>query len=451
MYNLSTRMAHEILIIDDKIKVCESLAQNFCALGYVSHSATGSSEAIRLYLNEKISAVILDVKLGEEDGIGVLKHLLSLNSKVPIIMITAYATIETAVESIKLGAFDYLQKPIDFNKLETVVKNAIRMKQLEEENLKFRSRLSDFSSRLVTQSGEMRELCRKARQLAATDLPILICGESGTGKELLADFIHSCSPQSCNKIVKINCSAFAESLLDNELFGHDKGAYTGADSTYQGVFERAHNSTLFLDEIGDMPLSIQAKILRTLQDKELRRVGGKAAIKMNVRFIAASNKDLQVLLAEQKFREDLFYRLNAATLSIPPVRQRREDIPLLVAHFLQDFQSGSSKKPKQLSEQVMKFFLSYDWPGNVRQLKNALHYAVAVSPKDLVDIADLPPGFLKRESSETPANIRDQMEKELILSMLQKADHNKKKAAELLNMSRKTLYNKIQKYGISMR
>ena len=444
-------MEQEILIIDDKIKVCESLAQNFRELGYVGHLATNSTEAVRLYLNHKISAVILDVKLGNENGIDVLKQLMALNGKVPIIMITAYATIETAVESIKVGAFDYLQKPINFDKLETVVKNAIRMKQLEEENLKFRSRLSDFSSRLVTQSGEMHELCRKAKQLAATDLPILICGESGTGKELLADFIHSCSRQSCNKIVKINCSAFAESLQDNELFGHDKGAYTGADSTYQGVFERAHNSTLFLDEIGDMPLSIQAKILRTLQDKELRRVGGKASIKMNVRFIAATNKNLQVLMAEQKIREDLFYRLNAATLTIPPLRQRREDIPPLVAHFLNDFQSNDPKKPKLLSEGVMKFFINYDWPGNVRELKNALQYAAAISLKDSIDIGDLPPGFINQETSEKSENIRDKMEKELILSILQKAEYNKKRAAELLNMSRKTLYNKLDKYGISLR
>jgi two-component system response regulator AtoC len=444
-------MEQEILIIDDKIKVCESLAQNFRELGYVGHLATNSTEAVRLYLNHKISAVILDVKLGNENGIDVLKQLMALNGKVPIIMITAYATIETAVESIKVGAFDYLQKPINFDKLETVVKNAIRMKQLEEENLKFRSRLSDFSSRLVTQSGEMHELCRKAKQLAATDLPILICGESGTGKELLADFIHSCSRQSCNKIVKINCSAFAESLQDNELFGHDKGAYTGADSTYQGVFERAHNSTLFLDEIGDMPLSIQAKILRTLQDKELRRVGGKASIKMNVRFIAATNKNLQVLMAEQKIREDLFYRLNAATLTIPPLRQRREDIPPLVAHFLNDFQSNDPKKPKLLSEGVMKFFINYDWPGNVRELKNALQYAAAISLKDSIDIGDLPPGFINQETSEKSENIRNKMEKELILSILQKAEYNKKRAAELLNMSRKTLYNKLDKYGISLR
>jgi DNA-binding NtrC family response regulator len=441
-------MEREILIIDDKIKVCESLAQNFRELGYVSHLATNSIDAVRLYLNHSISAVILDLKLGDENGIDVLKQLMALNGEVPIVMITAYATIETAVESIKLGAFDYLQKPINFDKLETVVKNAIRIKRLEEENLKFRSRMSDFSSRLVTRSGEMQELCRKAKQLAATDLPILICGESGTGKELLADFIHSCSRQSCNKIVKINCSAFAETLLDNELFGHEKGAYTGAESAFQGVFERAHNSTLFLDEIGDMPLSTQAKILRTLQDKEIRRVGGKNTMKVNVRFIAATNKNLQNLIAGKSFRDDLYYRLNAATLTIPPLRHRREDIPLLVTHFLNEFQLNVAKKPRVLTERVMRFFMNYEWPGNVRELKNILHYSAAVSLKDTIDIMDLPPGLLNNKVPEFVENVRDRMERELILNMLQKAEQNKKRAAELLNMSRKTLYNKLKKYGI---
>jgi two-component system response regulator AtoC len=217
------------------------------------------------------------------------------------------------------------------------------------------------------------------------------------------------------------------------------------------VFERAHNSTLFLDEIGDMPLSIQAKILRTLQDKELRRVGGKNSITINVRFIAATNKNLQNLIAEQRFREDLLYRLNAATLTIPPLRQRREDIPLLIAHFLNEFQSNVSKQPKVLSERVMEFFTNYDWPGNVRELKNALHYAAAISLRDSIYIGDLPPGFLKQEAPGRAENIRDKMEKELILSMLHKTEYNKKRAAELLHMSRKTLYNKLEKYEISMR
>lgn len=438
----------EILIVDDKIKVCESLAQNFCELGYVSYLATNSIEAIRLYMDHKISTVILDVKLANENGIDVLKQLMALNGKVPIIMITAYATIETAVESIKLGAFDYLQKPINFDKLETVVKNAIRMKELEEENLKFRSRLSDFSSRLVTQSSQMHELCCKAKQLAATDLPILICGESGVGKELLADFIHACSARSCNKIVKINCSAFAETLLDSELFGHEKGAYTGAESAFQGVFERAHNSTLFLDEIGDMPLSIQTRILRTLQDKEIRRVGGKNIITVNIRIIAATNKNLQNLIAEKMFREDLFYRVNGATLTIPPLRQRREDISLLVTHILNEFQWGADKKPKALTERAMKFFMNHEWPGNIRELKNVLNYAAAISLDDSIDIGDLPPIVLNNEAPETSENVREKMEKDLIVSILQKAGHNKKRAAELLNMSRKTLYNKLEKYAI---
>jgi two-component system response regulator AtoC len=444
----ATRAPREILIVDDKIRVCESLGQNLRQLGYVCHYATGGAQAVNTFLHSALSAVILDVKLGEEDGIDVLKSLLDLNSRVPIVMITAYATIETAVESIKLGAFDYLQKPINLDRLVKVVENAIRLKELQEENLKFRTILSDFSNRLITKNKSMLELCRKARQLAATELPILICGESGTGKELLADFIHSYSAQACNPIVKINCSAFAESLLDNELFGHERGAYTGADEVFQGVFERADGSTLFLDEIGDMPPSIQAKILRTLQDKEIRRLGGRANIRVSVRFIAATNKDLQKLICEKSFREDLLYRLNAATLTMPPLRERKEDIPLLIQHFLDGCHAGGSRRPRVMSEQALQRFLDYDWPGNIRELKNTLHYAAAVSLTERIDIGDLPPGFSEQRSGEAPENIREKMEKDLIASTLQKTGYNKKKAAELLKMSRKTLYNKLSKYEI---
>ena len=436
------------MIVDDKIKVCESLAQNFEQLGYICHSATNISEAINTYLNQKIDVVILDIKLGDEDGIEALKQLRSLNDKVPVIMITAYGTIETAVESIKLGAFDYLQKPINFDKLVKVVANTIRLKVLDEENNKLRRKLIDFLPPLISHNKEMIEICRKAKQLAATDLPILICGESGTGKELLADFIHSYSPRSCNEIVKINCSAFAESLFDNELFGHEKGAYTGADSNFKGVFEQAHNGTLFLDEIGDMPLPIQSKILRALQNMEIRRVGGKNTIKVNMRFIAATNTNLQHLIEEKKFREELLYRLNAATLTIPPLRERKEDISLLVAHFLNDFPSINSNKPKTLSDEVLQIFLNHEWPGNIRELKNTLQYAAAISLKDSIDRSDLPPGFNHDGRKVRTENVREKLEKDLIVSMLSRAKYNKKKAAELLNMSRKTLYNKLQKYGI---
>jgi len=442
-------MSRDILIVDDKIRVCESLGQNFEQLGYTCKYATNGSEAISKFLNDSFSAVILDVKLGDENGIDILKSLVGLNSNVPVIMITAFATIETAVESIKIGAYDYLQKPINFDRLVKVVENAIRLKELQEENLKFRNMLSDFSTRLITKNKVMLELCRKAKQLAATDLPVLIYGESGTGKELLADFIHSYSVQPCNPIVKINCSAFAESLLDNELFGHDRGAYTGADATFKGVFERADGGTLFLDEIGDMPLSIQSKILRTLQEKEIRRLGGKNNIKVNVRFIAATNKKIVDLMRENSFREDLFYRLNAATLAVPPLRERKDDIPLLVSHFLQEFQSGNSHKPKLVSDRAMQILLDYDWPGNIRELKNTLHYAAAIALEDCINISDLPPGFVEQKPMEIAENIREKMEKELILSTLRKSGNNKKRTAELLKISRKTLYNKLEKYEIS--
>ena len=442
-------MSRDILIVDDKIRVCESLGQNFEQLGYTCKYATNGSEAISKFLNDSFSAVILDVKLGDENGIDILKSLVGLNSNVPVIMITAFATIETAVESIKIGAYDYLQKPINFDRLVKVVENAIRLKELQEENLKFRNMLSDFSTRLITKNKVMLELCRKAKQLAATDLPVLIYGESGTGKELLADFIHSYSVQPCNPIVKINCSAFAESLLDNELFGHDRGAYTGADATFKGVFERADGGTLFLDEIGDMPLSIQSKILRTLQEKEIRRLGGKNNIKVNVRFIAATNKKIVDLMRENSFREDLFYRLNAATLAVPPLRERKDDIPMLVSHFLQEFQSGNSHKPKLVSDRAMQILLDYDWPGNIRELKNTLHYAAAIALEDCINISDLPPGFVEQKPMEIAENIREKMEKELILSTLRKSGNNKKRTAELLKISRKTLYNKLEKYEIS--
>jgi DNA-binding NtrC family response regulator len=448
MYNKSTEKKAEILIVDDKLRLCQSLAQNFRQLGYHTHTATNAAKAFNTYRNRKIDVVILDIRLGEEDGIEVLRQLRSLNDSVPVIMITAYGTIETAVQSMKLGALEFLQKPINFDKLVEVIERTTKARFSTDEEEKPRGKLIASLSPLVSCDDAMRAVCKKARQLADTELPILICGESGTGKELLADFIHSSSSRSSHRIVKINCSAFAESLLDNELFGHEKGAYTGADSTFRGVFERADNGTLFLDEIGDMPVAIQSKILRALQNMEIHRVGGKDTIKVNVRFIAATNRNLQQLIGERVFREDLLYRLNAATLRIPPLRERKEDIPLLVDHFLREFPSPRSQKKKRVSDEAMHVLIRHDWPGNIRELKNTLQYAAAVSLGDSIEIGDLPPGFVQDGWTVT-ANIREKIERDLIVSMLVRTRQNKKKTAELLKMSRKTLYNKLQKYGIS--
>jgi DNA-binding NtrC family response regulator len=289
------------------------------------------------------------------------------------------ATIETAVESIKLGAYDYLQKPINFDRLVKVVENAIRLRELQEENQKFRDRLSDFSTRLITNNTTMLELCRKAKQLGATDLPVLICGESGTGKELLADFVHSCSVQSCNPIVKINCSAFAESLLDNELFGHDRGAYTGADVTFKGLFERADGGTLFLDEIADLPMSLQAKLLRVLQDGAFERVGGSETIRTDVRLIAATNRDLQEAVNNGAFRSDLYYRINTVPIQIPPLRERREDIPLLAQHFVMKHGPRLNKSIESISAAMLRYLQDQDWPGNVRELEHCIERSLIAS------------------------------------------------------------------------
>lgn len=330
-----------------------------------------------------------------------------------------------------------------------LIENACKLSELRKENLNLKQRLIDFSPKIVTRSKRVKDLCNQAKRLAVTDLPVLICGKNGAGKEVLADYIHINSSRSSLKMLKINCAAFPEYLLDNELFGHEKGAYTGADSRFKGVFEKAHNSTLFLDEIGDMSSGLQAKILRTLQDHEIRRLGGNEVILVNVRFIAATNKDLKKLINKNRFRRDLFYRLNAATLYLPPLRERKEDISLLTDHFLRQYSQDNSVEKVQVSDRVLDKFLDYSWPGNIRELKNTVYYAAAMSVKDPIDLEDLPPPLRDVQNKEGIRNIREEVEKDLIIRMLQKSSFNKKRTAELLHISRKTLYNKLDKYGIS--
>lgn len=439
---------HRILVVDDITTLCKSLTRNFTQYGYTCFTAQNSRAALDIFLNNEIDLVLLDVRLGEENGIELLQQLLDLNSNLPVIMITAFATVEAAVRSIKVGAFDYIQKPINFKKLLKIVENALQLLDLRVENERLKNRLHELGAPIISNNPDMLKLGRKAKKLAPTELPILIYGESGTGKELIADFIHSNSKRSSNEILKINCSAFPESLLDNELFGHERGAYTGANAIYKGVFERAHRCTLFFDEIGDMPLSIQAKILRTIQNCEIRRLGGKEKISVDIRFLAATNKDLESLIYEKRFREDLFYRLNAATLYLPPLRERRDDIPPLVDYFLREFSRGNGGNVKVPDQRVLARLLEYDWPGNIRELKNTVNYAATVSTEERITLDDLPPHFLHGSGSASSTNVRQRVERELILSMLRKTNNNKTKAAQLLNMSRKTLYNKMSMYEI---
>ena len=449
------REKSSLLIIDDKIKLCRSLARNFEHVGYTASIATCGEEAIAALTADRMDAVLLDIMLGAESGIDVLKKLLAVDARVPVIMITGYASVDTAVQSLKLGAFDYVRKPLDFDELLKTVERACEFSRLREENVRLRSRLRELSATIVTRDPRMGALVRNMEKLAPTELPVLICGESGTGKEVVADFLHAASARSERPMVKINCVAFPETLLDNELFGHERGAYTGADSVFKGLFEKADGSTLFLDEIGDMPLSIQAKILRTLQNSEIRRLGGSETIRVDVRFIAATNKDLAELIARNLFREDLYYRLNAAVLSIPPLRERRDDIPLLVEHFLAEHSFGGSAaaagRPadKEITPEVMARFMEYEWPGNVRELKNVVSYAAAMSSGGRIGMEDLPVHFLDQDRAAGSRNIREDMERALILKMLQTTKYNRSRTAELLNMSRKTLYSKMVKYGLN--
>jgi len=443
-------LSNSILIIDDNAKLCKSLTQNLVQFGYKCFTANTQQTAVNTYKRNNINVVLLDVVLGKDDGLKVLRLLKKINSRIPVIMITGYASIESAVQSIKLGAYDYIQKPLDFNKLLKILENAIRLSELKEENINLKERLIEQSPKIITQNSQMIELCEKAEKLAATDIPVLICGENGTGKEIIADFIHVNSERNSRKMLKINCAAFPENLLDNELFGHEKGSYTGAESVFKGVFERAHSGSLFLDEIGDMSLPIQAKILRVLQNKEIRRIGGDSVIQVDVRFIAASNKILEELIVDNTFRKDLFYRLNAATLYIPALRERKDDIPPLANHFLTEFTDNNRHEIEGFSNDVMAAFISYEWPGNVRQLKNTIFYAAAISTKHYIGGEDLPAPFSENNRNATENNLRETTERHLIQRVLQSTQYNKKKTAEILKVARKTLYNKIEKYGIEI-
>lgn len=438
-----------LLIVDDNKKVYESLAQNFVQRGYRTLHASNQARALELLNNQQITAILLDIMLGSENGLDILRRIRIAHQNVPVIMITGYATIDSAVESIKLGAYDYVQKPLEFDKLLNLVEKAAAYASLSEEKELLKDRLQEKYPRIITKNQKYLTLLRRAKKIAGTELPVLILGDNGTGKEILADYIHLNSARSSRKVQKINCAAFTESLLDNELFGHEKGAYTGAETVFKGIFERAHRSSLLLDEIGDMPRSIQAKILRTMQNKEIRRLGGEKTFTVDVRFIAATNKNLEELVREGRFREDLYYRLNAAMLRIPALRDRKEDIAFLTEEFLLEYASANSIKPKEMSQGVVAQLINHDWPGNIRELKNAVFYAAAISSGQTIFPEDLPPNLMDMPGSAKPINEREELERNLIITMLQKANNNKRKAAKLLNFSRKTLYNKLNKYDIN--
>ncbi|MDC7226056.1 MAG: sigma-54 dependent transcriptional regulator [Spirochaetales bacterium] len=445
-------MKYNILIVDDIEKLCKIIVQDLELLGYRGMYATNSSTALEIFSSENIHVVLLDLKLGKEDGIEVLGKMKKLKPNVPVFMITGHGSISNAVTAIKSGAYDYIQKPVDFERLKISIQNAIDHTCLKDENLQLKKLLEEKRGiPIVTIDPQMQALLERLKKFAATDYPIFIEGESGSGKELIAEYIHLNSVRKENELFKINCAAFSETLLDDELFGHYKGAFTGADADFKGVFERANNSTLFLDEIGDMTPTIQAKILRTLQNKEVRRLGGKKNILVDVRFIAATNKNIKALTEQGSFREDLYFRLNTVMVSIPPLRKRPGDIKLLCSHFLKKSSMQSGSDEKEVAAEVEEFFSRYPWPGNIRELQNVINYCNTVNNSGMINMSDLPNYLIN--TPQEPFISKEQRltdESKIILDALAACNYNKSRAAEYLKISRKTLYNKMEKYEINV-
>ncbi len=436
-----------ILVVDDNYKIYKSLELNLKKEGFLSCDARNFQDAIAIMYSNRPDIILLDLALGEESGLDLLREIQKIDSTIPVIMITGYGTLESAVKAIKLGAFDFLEKPLQFEKLLSTINNALEMTKLKNENRELKEKINVKRGGLITQNEKMLEICDKACKLAVTDIPILITGESGTGKELIADMIHDNSNRRGQSLVKLNCSALSEQLLDSELFGHEKGAFTGAVDSHTGVFEQACGGSLHLDEIGDMAMSTQAKILRAIQYGEIRRIGGATQIKVDVRFIASTNKDLSELIAQGLFREDLMYRLNASCIHLPPLRERKEDIPVLAATFIKEFQYEGEKR--RLSDLAIEKMLEYDWDGNIRELRNIIRVTLALTDKEIIeaDAINLPKKMMVATNPVLSGNLRSS-ERLLIVDALSSTGNNRSAAASKLGISRKTLYNKIEKYGI---
>jgi DNA-binding NtrC family response regulator len=388
---------------------------------------------------------LLDLALGGESGLELLEKILFHHPQMTVIMMTGYGSLEDAVKAIKLGATDFIQKPIQLDHLHHLLNTSCTLRILKQENRELKGQLHK-TSRIITQDTHFLSLLHKAEKLGKSELPVLILGESGTGKELLAQQIHAASNRSHLPMQHINCAAFTESLLESELFGHRKGAFTGADQTHIGVFENAHQGTLHLDEIGDMALTTQAKILRVLQEGEIKPLGATNSIHVDLRIIASTHASLKDLMEQGLFRQDLYYRLNTAILEIPPLRDRKEDIPLLLQHFIQQEKNSSDIKIEKSALENLK---QYPWPGNVRQLKSAIQFALAVCSHNKISLDDFPSEItLPTPSPSNPSDVLGNAERETIERIYRECQYNKKKTAEVLNITRATLYKRLEKYGL---
>ncbi len=447
-----------ILIIDDEKPQRESLAGFLKKSGYPTTTAATGTAGIEHVEQQQVDVVLTDFRMPDQSGLDVLKAIKALNPAVDVVLMTAYGAVDTAVEAMKAGAFDYLTKPIDLDELELLLAKIQERHYLISENEQLRNQLTERYKlpNLNYQSRAMAEVVNTAARIAPTRTSVLICGESGTGKEVLAKAIHYASPRKDRPLVAVNCAALTDTLLESELFGHEKGSFTGADRQRIGRFEQAHQGSLLLDEVGDIPLATQTKLLRVLQERTIERVGGNKPIEIDVRLIAATNRPLEQMIKEGTFREDLFFRLNVVTINIPPLRDRREDLPLLIDQFLLRFSKENDREEVHFSKEAQDLLMKYSYPGNIRELENIVEQSVVLARDNIITTADLPSAIRLLPTENKPnlllsgsfAERVAAYEQNLIREALAQANGVQRRAAALLGMSERHLRYKLQKYGM---
>ncbi|MBZ5706376.1 MAG: sigma-54 dependent transcriptional regulator [Acidobacteriia bacterium] len=438
----------KLLIVDDELSVRDSLAKWFHEEGYEVGSAESANEALTRMAEGRWDAALVDIKMRGTDGIELQRRMHEIDPELVVIMMTGYASVETAVTALKNGAYDYVTKPLDPDEIAHLVKKALAHKRTEKENVLLRETVAEVArpEEIVGQSAAMAKVFDAIETVGPTDATVLITGESGTGKELVARAIHQASPRRFHPLVVIHCGALTETLLESELFGHEKGAFTGAQYRKKGKFEIAEGGTVFLDEIGDISLKTQTDLLRVLQEHEIVRVGSNQPIKVDFRCVAATNRDLEKLIEEGKFRPDLFYRLNVFRIELPPLRDRRDDIPALVNHFVHKFSLQMNKKITRVSPEAMDLLQQQPWAGNIRELENAVERAMVVAQEPEIKEQDFV--FKSTVPNGGPKSL-DEMEKAHILHVLESCSWNQTRAAEILDIDRVTLHHKLKKYGWS--
>lgn len=442
-------MKFTILVIDDEENIRNGLAANFEMEDYNVRTAENGKKGLELIAKGDIDLVITDLRMDGISGEEVVKRVTRETPGIPVIVLTGHGSIDAAVDAMKAGAYDFLTKPLNLDQLNMIVKRALQSRELSLHHKMLQKELDDVHSfgKMIGKSFEMQKLFQNIQKVAPSKASVLVTGESGVGKELVAEAIHKLSPRKDNALISVNCSALSETLLESELFGHEKGSYTGADSMKKGRFELAHGGTIFLDEIGEINLSTQVKLLRVLQERKFERVGGEETIEVDVRVIAATNKNLEEEVKAGRFREDLFYRLNVVHLQVPSLRERKDDIPLMIEHYLQKFSAENGKEIVGIDSKARAALYKYNWPGNVRQLVNCIESAVVMCSGNEIKLEDLPPGISSYSGEETisvPLGISlEEAEKIIIEQNLAANNGNKTKTAEILGIERKTLSRKI--------